>query len=180
MQNNIILSIGYPIGMVKNKDNYKFYVECENKQYILEDKESFTIWRIFLGGKSYSYGEKEMLSDLKCNEEICSYVFNKLKNQGLLIELGENLANSYSLIKDKKLFRQGIGIGCNFQKESYYIVLGKLFELSDFEYSIWVMADSKITIEQMMKRLSISEDISKQDIMSLIINLYNKGLVYIY
>ena len=174
-----LISLGYPIGIIKKEDNYIGMIDLNTETIVLNFIE-YSIWNMI-----FKYGVKEELIEQSHSifKQIdVSNILEILKEKHLLIEINdeENLEIYFEKIKNYKLHRQGFGIGiCGEIENSYKVAIEKSEILLDsLQYTIWSTSNNKMNIEDMynIMKEQVIKDISL--FMVIILDLYQKNMIY--
>ena len=164
------LTVGYPLGAEIIDNRQVFQVSLNSRTIRLLPVE-YRIWSRFLLG-AYDNDVFKTLSEQDRNGFVPT--MNKLVQVGLLAVLQDD---NYSEMPMLKFLRQGIGIGFEFETNTYNVMFREKVQLTSLEYAVWKEADGLLSYREIERRIVLKYQCPVLEVQNTLVRLCRRGLV---
>lgn len=179
-----LIAIGYPIGIIGDRNDLKFTIELKDKVFRIGSLE-LLVWQLALEIRYLNEIEKAFVDITNKSREEFLNIKEDLIKAGLIKEISEyDMKKTYEYIKDITFQKQGFGIGMqdDLGVTGYYIDIKEKINVGLITYLIWCQGDGKTTIETiicgLIKKMDLTLANEVYNIVKAILFLYENKLIY--
>lgn len=134
----LYVSVGYPIGVLKNEDELAFYVQ-NNGEFFGLGSINQKIWEFCFFDPKTKDSLFQNLIENKVSEFVSTVEINRMIELKLLLKIDEK--DAFKDVRNIKIYKNGFGFGLN--NGSYMVVnQGQKLNLQEIDFRIWMLSDN--------------------------------------